>query len=49
MNYSNKSIIIVTHGDVCKAIYAYLNNITNTKEIILFEQGNCEIKKYDIK
>ena len=45
--YQNKSILIVTHGDVCKAIYAYLNNITDEKEISLFEQGNCEIKKYN--
>lgn len=46
--YPNKSILIVTHGDVCKAIYAYLNNMTGAKEISLFNQGNCEIKKYDI-
>lgn len=46
--YPDKSILIVTHGDVCKAIYAYLNNINDAKEISLFEQGNCEIRKYDI-
>lgn len=46
--YSNKNILIVTHGDVCKAIYAYINNITDAKKISLFEQENCEIKKYEI-
>ena len=46
--YPDKAMLIVTHGDVCKAIYAYLNNITDAKEISLFKQGNCEIKKYDI-
>ena len=46
--YPDKAILIVTHGDVCKAIYAYLNNITDAKEISLFKQGNCEIKKYNI-
>lgn len=46
--YNDKSILIVTHGDVCKAIYSYVNNVTNAKEISLFEQGNCEIKKYNI-
>lgn len=46
--YPNKSILIVTHGDVCKAVYAYLNNVTDAKEISLFNQGNCEIKKYEI-
>lgn len=46
--YPNKSILIVTHGDVCKAIYSYLNNITDANEISSFKQRNCEIKKYDI-
>ena len=46
--YPDKSILIVTHGDVCKAIYAYLNNVTDAKEINLSGQGNCEIRKYDI-
>lgn len=46
--YSNSNILIVTHGDVCKAIYAYLNNINDEKEISLFKQGNCEIKRYSI-
>ena len=48
IKYPDKAILIVTHGDVCKAIYAYLNNITDAKEISLFKQGNCEITKYDI-
>lgn len=48
IKYPDKAILIVTHGDVCKAIYAYLNNITDAKEISLFKQGNCEIKKYNI-
>ena len=46
--YPDKSILIVTHGDVCNVIYSYINNITDQKEISLFNQGNCEIKKYDI-
>lgn len=46
--YPNESILIVTHGDICKAIYAYLNNINDAKEISLFKQENCEIKKYNI-
>ena len=48
IKYSDKSILIVTHGDVCKAVYSYLNNITDAKRISLFKQGNCEIKKYII-
>lgn len=46
--YPNKTILLVTHGDVCKAINAYLNNITDAKTINSSEQKNCEIRKYTI-
>lgn len=46
--YFDKNILIITHGDVCKAIYAYLNNISDVKEISLYNQENCEIEVYNI-
>lgn len=46
--YLDKNILIVTHGDVCKAIYACMNDIRDSKDISLFKQGNCEIKKYKL-
>ena len=46
--YPDKAIMIVTHGDVCKAINAYFNNLTDAKAISSFNQGNCEIKKYTL-
>ena len=46
IKYPEKSIMIVTHGDVCKAVNAYFNGITDAKTISSFNQGNCEIKKY---
>ena len=47
--YPNKTILFVTHGDVCKAINANLNNIIDAKKINLSKQKNCEIRKYTIK
>lgn len=44
--YPGNKIMLVTHGDVCKAINAYFNNIKDSKTISEFNQGNCEIKKY---
>ena len=44
--YPDKSLLIVTHGDVCKAIYTYFDNVVDVKDIISFEQKNCEIRKY---
>ena len=46
--YPNKNILLVTHGDVCKAIYAYFNNVTNAEIIDSSKQRNCEIRKYNI-
>lgn len=45
-NYKDKNILIVTHLDVCKALFCYLNNEYDIDKIISFEQKNCEIKEY---
>ncbi len=47
LNYTNKNILIVTHGDVCKAIHLYFN--PNENDITNFDQKNCEIVKYILK
>lgn len=44
-NYRGKNVLIVTHGDICKAIYLYFN--PNIKDISKFHQDNCEIIQYD--
>lgn len=41
----NKNILLVTHGDVCKAIYMYFNK-NEVTDISKIEQKNCEIFKY---
>lgn len=45
-NYSNKNVLLITHGDVCKAIYLYFN--PNVKDISKFHQSNCEIISYKL-
>lgn len=47
-HYKNKTILVVTHGDVCKAIYSYLNHISDISEIINFQQDNGEVLYYEI-
>lgn len=47
--YSDKTILFVTHGDICKALNSYITNNFDIKSISEFEQGNCEIVKYFIK
>lgn len=43
IKYDKYNVLLITHGDICKAIYKHFNNINNISE---FEQGNCEILKY---
>ena len=44
-NYIDKNVLIVTHGDICKAIYLYFN--PKTQDISKFQQNNCEIINYN--
>ena len=45
--YKDKNILVVTHGDVCKAFYVYFNpNILDTN-IVDYEQPNCGIAEYE--
>ena len=47
--YTKDNILLVTHGDVCKTIYACLNNTKLTPEkIASVHHNNCEIKMYEI-
>lgn len=48
VEYKDKDLLIVTHGDVCKAINAVINNITDYKEIDKLHQDNCEIVTYEL-
>lgn len=43
-NYKDKNVLIVTHGDICKAIHLYFNK--NAQDISKFQQNNCEIICY---
>lgn len=47
-DYKDKNILIITHGDICAGIYAYLNNIKEQKKISEYNHNNCEIKMYKI-
>ncbi len=48
IKYENKNILVVTHGDVCKAIYCYLNHINDISKIIQFQQDNGAVLRYDL-
>lgn len=46
--YMDKNILIVTHGDVCKAFYSNINKISDVDKIKAYKHGNCEIKIYNV-
>ena len=47
--YPTSKIMLVTHGDVCKAIYAYLTGTLDSEKISQYKHENCEIKRYRVK
>jgi len=46
--YKDKTILLVTHGGVSKAIECYFNNIPNNGELFDLGLKNCEVAKYTI-
>ena len=45
--YSNKTVLIVSHGGVCRIIETYFNDMSNEKFSNWF-MGNCELIGYEI-
>ena len=44
--YSNKNVLIVSHGGVCRVIDTYFRDMT-AERFAGFFMGNCQIIKYD--
>ena len=44
---SGKSILLATHGSICRAINSYFYNMTND-EYFKFIPNNCEILEYEV-
>jgi len=44
----DKNVLIVTHGDFARAIMVALTNERDKERIWKFDQGNCEIVKYEM-
>ena len=40
-----KDVILVTHGEICRIIRSYFEDMGN-EEFVSFIQENCEVKKY---
>lgn len=47
-NYYDKNILLVTHGDTFRAIYAYFNAEVTDNEIREYKKENCEIEKFEM-
>ncbi len=44
-NYPDKSILLLSHGGVCRIIRTYFEDMTND-EFFSYTLGNCELLKY---
>lgn len=47
-NYSNKTVLIVCHGGVCRIINTYFNDI-QIEDFAGWIVNNCEILEYDVQ
>ena len=45
--YSDKNVLIVSHGGVCRIIETYFNDMT-TKTFDNWFMGNCQIIEYNV-
>lgn len=43
--YSNKTVLIVSHGGICRMIETYFNNMT-TEQFSNWFMGNCQLLEY---
>ncbi len=46
--YSNKTVLVVTHDGVCRALSCYFRGIPEDGDIRVYSQKNCELRKYDV-
>lgn len=44
--YSNKTVLIVSHGGICRMIETYFNNMT-TEQFSNWFMGNCQLLEYN--
>lgn len=44
--YSDKNVLCVCHGGVCRAAHTYFEDMT-TDEFMHFFMGNCELREYE--
>ncbi|MBQ8392436.1 MAG: histidine phosphatase family protein [Clostridia bacterium] len=45
--YSDKNVLLVTHGGVCRVIKTYFEDMTN-EEFFNYSQDNCALAIYDV-
>lgn len=44
--YSDKTVMVISHGGVCRVINSYFESLTNEK-FFEFNLGNCNVLKYE--
>lgn len=46
--YANSTILVVSHGGVHHALYAYVNKLPHTGNVRISRVQNCEYRMYDL-
>lgn len=48
-NYNNKTIVVVSHNAIIRAIHHVINNTTRTSDLYKFKVGNAHILEYELE
>lgn len=46
-DYSDKNVMIISHGGVCRVINSYFNSLTN-EDFFEYNLGNCKVLEYNM-
>lgn len=45
--YSNKTVMVISHGGVCRVINSYFKSLSN-EQFFEFNLGNCKLMEYEL-
>ena len=48
INYSNKTVLLVTHSGIARVLYYYFNGFPDDGDLTEYESTNCSFEEYEL-
>lgn len=48
VNYSDKTVLLVTHSGICRILYYYFNGFPEDGDLLEYESHNCSFEEYEL-